>query len=790
MVPSARFVPRKFLRSMQLRLGLVNLVELTRIGVGKRVRRRAARRAWALDRGEVLAVLALGVLVLATYWPVTQAGFVWDDSAFVDAWPVQDWGGLRDIWLAPEKIVSEVHYWPVLYTSYWLEHKLYGYNALGFHLVNLALHLVNTLLLWRLLPRLAARVPPASSTPQSALTHRAVPWLAAALFAIHPVHAEAVAWLIARKDLLMTLFYLCAVMTWLNFLATPPGMARVGRYALALVLFAASMLSKSMAVTLPAALLLWHFWRRGAIIWMDVARLAPFFALGVALGLGDKVYYEGREAMAIGFDYSVLDRVTLAAQTLWFYVGKLVWPTDLVVVYPHWVVDATRLMGWIAVAAASAVVAALWIWRARIGRGPLVAVLLFGLTLAPVLGFVDFGYMQFSFAADRYQYLACAGLFALVAAGGVRGVELVRARLDDGGSARLATATVRTSQGLAALALTTLGALSFQQTALWRDPLTLFSHIVAGNPNAQGAHANLAPALVGAGRAEEGLEAALIAVERAPNVAITRNNLGAAYMALDRADEALAQVLIAIRADNGNAELRANAGKALLKLERPAEAEAQLRAGLVIDQRAPGIIKALEHLAVMWFERERFDKALGVYRTLVELRPEVDRHHANLGKTLYMLGRYEEAGPPMRRGLDLAGDAATATDTAQLNLLLGHAARAADRLGEAANHYEAVLAIDPRHVEALGHLALLRFGQARYRDAMALYRTLTEVNPDSPTNHANLGAVLLQLGEHEQGIANLERALALDSGNEQARANLRRARSKTPALAARGRNDF
>ncbi len=724
----------------------------------------ALRPAWTRRRGELGAAIALAGLVLASYWPVTSADFVWDDAAFLDAWPVRDWGGIKDIWLAPRSIASEGHYWPLLYTSYWLEHKLYGYSALGFHLVNLALHLVNTLLLWRLLPRLAA-------SSGSVLHHPAAPWLAAGLFAIHPVHAEVVAWVIARKDLLMTLFYLCAVLTWLKFLASPPGMARIGRYALALTLFAASVLAKSMAVTLPAALLLWHFWRDGKVAWLDVVRLAPFFAVGLALGLADKAYYQGREA--IGFDYSVLDRVTLAAQTLWFYIGKLAWPADIVVIYPHWPVDATRAIGWLALAAATGVAAALWFLRRRIGRGPLVAAAFFALTLAPVLGFVDFGYMQFSFAADRYQYLACAAVLTLAAGAAVRGIEWTRTRLQDHGSSGGATAVLRSGQALAVLLFAALGTASFQQTTLWQNPLTLFSHIVAGNPEAQGAHANLAPALLEAGRHEEGLAAALIAVERAPGAAVARNNLGAVYLALDRPEEALEQVLIAIAHDEKNADLRSNAGKALLKLGRLDEAEEYLRAGLALDRRDPGIIEALDHLAAAWFERDRFEEAGGAYRTLVELRPEVANHHGNLGKALYQVGRLEEAIEPMGRALEM-GDPESA-DRAQLNLLLGHATSALGRPDQAAEHYEALLRIDPRHPEALDHLALLRFGQGRHRDALAHYRALTDVDPDSATTHANLGAVLLQLGEREDGIASLERALALDPENGQARDNLQRA---------------
>ena len=326
--------------------------------------------------------LLLVLLVGASYYPALAAGFIWDDVIFTDARPVKEWSGLWKIWFAPKSLTQEGHYWPMVYTSFWLEHKLWGLEPAGYHAVNLLLQAVNTLLVWRLMLRLT--VPGA--------------WLIAAVFAVHPLHVESVAWVIERKDLLSGAFYLSAVLAWLSFMEE----SRRRPYFLALGLFVASLLSKTVTVTLPAVLLVLHWWKRGRVTAADVLELLPFFAVGFVIALGDTAYYTSREPLDL--DYSFVERMQIAAHALWFYVGKLLWPTDLVVIYPFWEVGVGNWAAWAYVFAVVALGAGLWRMRNRTGRAPLAAALFFGVTLSPVLGFVDYGYMQFSFAADRFQY--------------------------------------------------------------------------------------------------------------------------------------------------------------------------------------------------------------------------------------------------------------------------------------------------------------------------------------------------------------------------------------------------
>ena len=228
--------------------------------------------ATSYSRQDGLAFLALGLLVAVSYLPaMLWGGFVWDDRIMTNAEPVRDVSGLWQIWFSPSDIEGEHHYWPLVYTTFWLEHKLWGFDPTGYHIVNVLLHLMNTLLLWHLLRRLV--VPGA--------------WVVAAVFAVHPLHVESVAWVIERKDVLSGLFYLAAVLAWLRFVEQPNSR----RYAWSLVLYAASLLSKSIVVTLPVALLIWHWWQQGRVTSTDLWRLVPFFAVGLVITVGDLSFY-------------------------------------------------------------------------------------------------------------------------------------------------------------------------------------------------------------------------------------------------------------------------------------------------------------------------------------------------------------------------------------------------------------------------------------------------------------------------------------------------------------------
>ena len=641
-------------------------------------------------------------------------GLVWDDFIWSQSQAVREWSGLGAIWSWPTRIEGEVHYWPLTYTTFWLEHKIWGLAPAGYHVVNVLLHLLNSLLVWRLLLRLA--VPGA--------------WVAAAVFAVHPVHVESVAWIIERKDVLSGLFYLTAVLVWLRFLEQP----RPWRYGLALLLFAAGLLSKSIVVTLPVALLILQWWKEGRITGLDLKRVAPFFPVALLITAVDLASFGSRHGI---LDYSLPERMLLASRALWFYAGKLAWPTDLAVIYPRWDVSLGDAWAWLYLAGATALAATLWFIRHRVGRGPLAGALFFAVTLSPVLGLVNFGFMKYSFVADRFQYLAGIGVMAVLIGAAVHGAGRLSAGLKSGAA------------GLMVVVLALLGTTTWRQADIYRDTVTLFSHIVSLNPAARNAHIYLSSALSRAGRPEEALAAARIAVEKRPD----------------------------------HADAYATLGALLISTERFVEAEEILGRALEID---PSHKENRHNIAELLRVQSRYQEALQAYRAVIEIDPEHARSHAFMGDVLVRLHRYADAVESLNKALTLIESAPSLRPNLPtaglLHALLGKASWGLGRLQAGDEHFRRALELDPHNRATIEYVAVAHFRRKRYRQALDLFRTRLEIDPARAATHAHIGATLFYLGRTEEAIRSLERALALDPSLETARTNLEEIRKRIRKL--------
>ena len=647
---------------------------------------------------DVLALIALGLLVVVSYLPaMLWGGFVWDDDLCIKVDPVRDVSGLWQIWFSPSAIEEEGHYWPLVYTTFWLEHKLWGFDPTGYHVVNVLLHLANTLLVWHLVRRLA--VPGA--------------WVVAAVFAVHPLHVESVAWVIERKDVLSGLFYLAAVAMWMRFVEQPSR----GRYAGSLALYAAALLSKSIAVTLPVALLLWHWWKQSRVTSTDLWRLVPFFAIGLVITVGDLSFY--RSGGAVSFDYSLTERTLIAARALWFYAGKLLWPAELAVIYPLWDIHVSDPLAWGYLVAAVALAVALWHWRHRLGRGPLAGALFFAVTLSPILGFVDYRYMQYAFVADRFQYLAGIGVMAVgigVATYGVR---------------RLPDLWQKGALVVAAGVIVVLGMLTWRQASIYRDDETLYRHIIALNPQALNVHFNLSKVLCEQERYAEALDVTRVAVEQAPD----------------------------------DFEPHANLGSILNTLGRYDEAEIHLRRAIALNPQARD---AHLNLGAALYKQERYEEALEITRVAVELAPDFSESHANLGSILGALGRHEEAIEALAQAAALAP---TSPRTAERYFLMGQTAQENGQPEAAAEYYLHALEADPHHAEALHWLATLRAAQQHYGEMLELLQRFVAIHPNDSAAYSNMGIALLGLGRYDEALQHFDQALSLDPTLESAHTN-------------------
>lgn len=568
-------------------------------------------------------------LTLAAYWPALDAGFIWDDAGHVTAPELRSWSGLARIWFEPG---ATQQYYPLLHSAFWLEHRLWGDSTLGYHLINVLWHAAAACLLVALLRRLA--VPGAL--------------LAGLLFALHPVCVESVAWISEQKNTLSTVFYLAAALAWLRFEED----RRPGRYAVATLWFVAALLTKSVTATLPAALLVVAWWRRGRVSWhSDVRPLLPWFAAGVGAGLFT-VWFErtGIGAQGTDFELSLAERGLLAGRIAWFYFGKLVWPADLAFHYPRWQVDTGAAWQYLFPAAALALLGGL-AWRARRGRGRglLAAFLLFGGTLFPVLGFVNVYPFVFSYVADHFQYLAGPGLFALAAAGFA-------------GAARSGWfgSSPRGAQAVAFAVVAALGTLTWRQSHQYSDTLTLYRATLARHPGSWVAHHNLAAELAARGAPAEALPHARRALELKPDFPEALNNVADNLARTGRAAEALPLLERALHLQPRYARAENTRGVALVQLGRTDEAVRSFRRATELE---PGLAEAHYNLGLAEAGRGAFAAAIPHFAATVRLRPDHAGAELNWGVALALSNRLPEARPHFERATDLDPESAALRQT-------------------------------------------------------------------------------------------------------------------------------
>ena len=432
------------------------------------------REAGLLGRTPPWALSALVFLVvLGSYWPCLRGGLLWDDAAHVTRADLRPLGGLFRIWA---NLRETQQYYPVLHSAFWLEYRLWGASTLGYHLVNVGLHGLNACLVALLLARL--RVPKGAA------------WLAALLFAAHPVCVESVAWISEQKNTLSLAFYLLSARAFLGFSEN----RRASSYLQASLLFCAALGTKSVTATLPAALLLVLWWSRGRLpTRRDVAPLLPWFLVAGASGaLTAWVERHVVGAQGAAFDLTPVERLLLAGRVVWFYLGKLLWPSDLMFIYPHWRIDSGDPRSWAPLAAAGTLTAGLWLMRGRL-RGACAGWLFFVGSLFPAMGIVSVFPFLYSYVADHFQYLASLGVFAVAACGAYSLVG------------RMPVLGRVWARAACALLVAGLAFLSRLQSATYRDSETLYTATLERNPACWMAENNLGAELAERGRAGEAL---------------------------------------------------------------------------------------------------------------------------------------------------------------------------------------------------------------------------------------------------------------------------------------------
>jgi tetratricopeptide (TPR) repeat protein len=573
----------------------------------------------AVSRQDLGSALALVAATVAAYTPALRAGFIWNDSDYVTAPALRSWAGLVRIWT---EVGATEQYYPLLHSWFWLQSWFFGDAPMGYHVVNVLAHAGAAVLFAFVLRRLEVRGA----------------WWAAALFALHPVAVESVAWISEQKNTVSLVLYLAAALAWLRFEERRSG----GRYAVATALFLTALLTKSVTATLPAALLVVAWWRRGRIdARADVRPLLPWLAAGAAFGLFTAWVEHGVVgARGSDFELSFLERGLLAARVSWFYLGKLAWPAELIFIYPRWEVSAAVLWQWLFVVALLGLIAGAWLVRTRT-RAPLAALLFFLGSLFPTMGFLNVYAFQFSFVADHWQYLPMLGPLAFVAAVAVTWAER---RAED----------LRRLAAIGALGLlAVLGWRSWEQAKLYRDIETFYRETLAANPDSWMSRTNLGLLLLEAGRPAETAEAVehlREAVRLKPARAEVVNNYGVALRAAGRTAEARDQFRRATELKAGYVEAEFNLALTLADTGDAAGARAGYTRVLALR---PTHAKAANNLGNLVLAERDAAGAEKLFRQALAAAPDFPDARHNLGVALFAQRRMGEAIPELRRALEL-----------------------------------------------------------------------------------------------------------------------------------------
>jgi len=676
---------------------------------------------------------AIIVLTVLAYLPVWFNDFVWDDDSFLNPL-VKSASALKGIWLSTKL----PDYFPLTSTSFWLEWHLWGMNPVGYHATNVLLHALSAVLFWRVLRLL--RIPGA--------------WLAAVIFAVHPVNVESVAWLAERKNTLAMFFFMLTLWSYQRFETErekPGGSAAPRWYGLAAVFFLLALLSKTAVVMLPFVLVLCAWWRRGKIARADWLRALPLLGMSLLLGLVTVWFQRHR---VIGHEVvqtnGFAGRLAGSAWAVWFYLYKALTPVELSFVYPRWTIDPQMATVWVPLVLLALVLTWFWSRRRSWGRPVFFAASYYLLMLFPVLGFIDIYFFKYSLVADHWQYFSIAGLIALLV----------------GAATPLARGGRRVWAGaFAAVLVFGLMALTWQQTenyvtaeTLWRDTLKknptcflarnnlglilekqqkpaeaeiLYRAVLALNPRDVEALNNLGNLLTNEGHYDEALNCYQTALQVWPHDAITLYNLGNVLILLGRSDEAIASLAQAqeFAANFTFSSLSAQAGRLLA-----AKPVIQAIAGDMAALRTnPNDAPAQNDLGIALMKIGKTDAAIGHFEAATRAAPSQPDYWNNLGFALLQ----------------------------------------ADRLDESVAAYRAALKMNPDFFDALVNLGNALAEQGRFDAAAEQFEAALKIKPDDAGVHSDLGLMFTKLGKRTEAVEQLQQALKIRPDYTPARKQLK-----------------
>lgn len=469
-------------------------------------------------------LLIIVLLTFLVYLPALNGEFIWDDDLHITKKKVVTGEeSFKRIWTT-----SDAVYYPLTLTTFWIEWRLWGGQPMGFHIVNVSLHAINAILLCFLFHQLGIKWA----------------WLGGAIFALHPVHVESVAWITELKNVQSGFFYLLTLLFYLRFLDN----RRKQWYSATLIMFLAALLSKPSTVMLPVILLIIHWWLNRPLQKKDIFSIVPFFVLSALASLWtiwEQKYHSG--AMGSEWSAGLPERIAIAGYNIWFYISKLIFPYNLMFFNPRWLIDPTSISSFFPLALLIVLCAVLLRKHKTWGRPVLIGLSYFIISLFPILGFFNIYFMRYSFVADHFQYLASMGIIALIVGGAARYFEKW-----DLAQTEKTFSWQKTGAGLGLAVLLIFGVLTWKQGHIYKDMETLLRDSIDKNPKAWMAHSNL-----GMMYAEKGLlDKALVEFKETlriyPDYSGAHNSLGNIYLLQKKYKMAIEKYRDALKLDPEN----------------------------------------------------------------------------------------------------------------------------------------------------------------------------------------------------------------------------------------------
>lgn len=648
----------------------------------------------------LLVGVILGSMTLLAYVPSMRGGYVWDDDAYLTEDPrMGSLDGLGRIWTEIAGENYRHQYYPMTISGFWIQHHFWGFeNAAGYHVTNVLLHAANAILLWRVLNLLAI--------PGS--------WIAAAIFAVHPVHVMSVAWITELKNVLSTLFFMLSALAWIRAFGLAKSdsastensdtKARWIWYGLGMVMFACALLSKTATAILPIGLLLVLWWKQERIRMQNMMMLLPIVVLGAGFIMMTTLL-ERYYTLAQGdeFSHSWIERILIIGRALWFYAAKLVWPYPLTFIYKRWQIDSGIWWQYLPPAGILIVIGLLWSYRSRIGKGPFAAVMFFILAVAP-MHTVNVYMTRFTYVSDHWQYWASMGLIVLAASGcriaatylGARG----RILLILGGT----------------VVLTIFGFLTWQRGHVYKNEETLWRDTLKKNPTAWMAHNNIASILTSQNKIDE---------------------------ALGHYDQALLY--------NYNAkEVHFSKANVLLLRNNDLDAIRHLREVIRIDEKH---VQSHFILGALCLEHGKLDRAFRHLHKAIELRPNDANFHHTLGLTLRKQNKLDDAVIHFQKAIEFNPDRASSYFNFAKTLELQ------GKMDSAITQLRQALRLLPDYPNARNRLgsALLKTGQVD--EALIHFSQIIEAHPELAGARFNLGQAYLKKGNRTRGAELIRQAV-------------------------------